>query len=237
MPKGGKKGKTNKKKKAPKAVKSQKKLIKAVVEKMAEHKVITYTTEPFTLVPGSNSNNFFANIQLLSQYGTTNIFDINQGTGQADRIGNKIRIVKAHYKGIFWPLGVTASVNTSPKPQDVRLLILKLKSGDKSPTGMDTAIYNALFQSNNASTGPDGTLSDIFRKVNTDVFTVYLDKYFKCGSQIYAYPLATSTASLPMPALSNATSFGFSNNDYKLNNRFDIDLMKQDCVIDCISNE
>lgn len=125
---------------------------------------------------------------------------INQGTGEADRIGNQIRIVKAKISYIINPNGYNAVSNPVPIPQDVIVRIFALKD---SGTLVNTAPN--YFENNNSSSNPTGTLLDYTRRVNTELYTQYKMMTHKVAA-------AVNTGG------GNAVNQSYyANNDYKYN--------------------
>lgn len=134
---------------------------------------------------------------------------IIQGTGQGDRIGNKIEIVSAKLKMTFNPLPYNATSNAIPQPQLVLGWVAKVKNSTAQPTALGT-----FFQAGDASSGPNGTTIDTTRPINTDNYKLYKSFVKKVG---YAAYLGTGTA---------PQSGNFSNNDFNLSQTVSLDLTK-----------
>ena len=149
---------------------------------------------------------------------------INQGTGQANRIGNKIQFMGSKTKVVVKPApysiyGIFATSgdvfanppvaptqpypNPLPKPNEIRMLVLSSKA---TPTQFITNL-DALFQSGNSVFGPDGTDRDMISAINKDEFVCLYDKKIKIGYETYiTYGGLGST---------QGASYNYANNDFK----------------------
>lgn len=141
----------------------------------------------FCLSPGNSGNGVF----------------IQQGTGQGERIGNRIKIKRAMLNINFTPTPYNADVNPLPSPQFVRMVFFYDRI---APIAVPTPGANGNFFQNGDTYSPfQGNLLDITRPYNLDRFRVLFQKTFKIGYQAYA---GTGV---------NVTSQSFTNNDFKLN--------------------
>lgn len=194
-----------------KSIKAIRAIAKAEAEKMAEAKEqkVGYSNVGLHTYPSTNTspNNYLAN----------NIFDtsvawvnIAQGTGEGQRIGNKIKLKKFMFNFIM-----NATTNTV-RPFLVRMWVLTYKF---DPNGATTADVwssfqkdppnaNSFFDNGNAANGMGGTLLDLIQPVNTNAWIVHKCKTFKIGC-----------ASAPQGTLTG-------NNDYKYTIKSRVDLMK-----------
>lgn len=129
---------------------------------------------------------------------------ITQGTGETQRIGDKIYPSKISYEGF---LVVNNTGATNPTKQNyMRMIILK----DKLNQSVNS--FNDLFETSSSgpNTAPTNTLLDITRRVNGDRYTVYTQRVFKLGS----------------------ADIGIANNDFKVSKFFKCDLTKHMKKID-----
>lgn len=138
-------------------------------------------------------------------------FIIPQGTGQGNRIGNRIRTKKAWVKGIIHPNEYNASTNAEPQPYQIRMLIFKDKF---NPTGQPAAPSLDLFQSGSTSIGPQNDLVDMILDPNRDRYQIYHDEIMKCG------PAANQGSG------TSVTFQQFMNNDFSYNCQFSVDVTK-----------
>lgn len=184
-------------KKAIKDVKTQSltKFIKQVVTRTEEKKVTIYQNG-FTFGGGSLGSNIFP----ISPYNVTGLA-ISQGTGQGDRIGNKIRTNSLIMRYTIFPNAYNATTNPTPIPQNIRLWFFSVKG---SNTLLATNPANFI-QTGDSSTTLSGTVLDLNRIVNKDLYTYLGHRTHKLGFATY-----TGTGGNPQ--------FGYSaNNDYELN--------------------
>lgn len=150
--------------------------------------------------------NNYNNIILTPSSGYT----ITQGAGVNQRIGNKIKVVKAMLKLIFYPTVYDATNNPAPQPQDLRIIIAHNKN---SPTAGGNVDSN-FFDVGNSTAAPTGNLLDMLTPINKDVWVVSRDFRTKVGSAI-----DTGTGS-------SAPAQYFANNDYKYNVIKNVDVTK-----------
>ena len=144
------------------------------------------------------TNNYFALIPPLTQ-----------GTGNSDRIGNKVRVKSAQIKMIISPTSYDATVNAVPLPIDLRCIVLHSKN---NPTSV--VVSSTFFDANDTTMSPQGTLADMLLNVNKDIYVVNKDFRRKLGPASN-----TGTGSV-------ATYDYMSNNDYKFNQFITLDITK-----------
>lgn len=155
----------------------------------------TYSTLSFTqLTPGSISYNMV------------------QGTGQSDRVGNSVRIMKAVLRYILLPVSYDLILNPTPKPQEVQILFGYIKGNTRTAPSATAVSY--LYQNGNSSAGPTGLLGDVMRPINKDFWVIKKRIRHKVG---YASNDGTGA---------NAGSQFHANNDFKYNVVKSIDITK-----------
>jgi len=170
------------------------KIVKSTIEKTAEKKIVIYQNQStVTGLPTANS------IYPLTPY--TGYLSIPQGTGQGERIGNRIRVHKATLRYVLFPVAYSAIVNPVPQPKDVRIWFFKYRDDQ---TLISTNMPNFV-QTGNSNTVLSGYLIDLNRVVNDDMYIDHGHKSHKVGTSYY-----TSTG---VPAAVQ----NYANNDYKLN--------------------
>lgn len=149
-----------------------------------------------------NTRNVFTSADILSA--------ISQGTGQASRIGNRIRMTKLDFSfmvfakssaaaGLHLPVDVVMYIfsdKLNPTSQSVQSIVDSFSGSGASPY---------FFQSGNGTSGQGGTITDQLLRVNEDRFTLHKKKIFK---------IATSTVT------------NWHNNDYKCSRKFKVNLAK-----------
>lgn len=134
---------------------------------------------------------------------------IPQGTGQGERIGNRIRTHSCMLRGIIYPQPYDATLNPVPSPQEIRVWFFSKKFTSETPTTLPN-----FFQSANSSSAPVGTLIDLTRKINTDVYTYLGHRTWKLGFQVYGGSGNTIQQQY------------YNNNDFKYNIKYTINLTK-----------
>lgn len=138
--------------------------------------------------------------------------NIAQGTGQSDRIGNKIKTMKCMLHYILTPYPQSVTLNPVPRPHNVIIMIGKVKNAKPQlPIASD---YAQLYELNNAGAAPSGTLLDCCLPVNKDYFTIYKKVIHKVGYESF------NNAGV------SPTQQHYANNDYKLNIIGNIDITK-----------
>lgn len=125
---------------------------------------------------------------------------INQGTGQRDRIGNKVTLTSCWLKYALFLNG--SGQGGVPYPVLVRFVFYYQKD---DPTSLPQPYQNAdLFQLGNSDQGFYGSISDHLMQFNTDKYRILKVKSFKLG---FANNQGTG---------GSAASQYFANNDYKM---------------------
>ena len=185
------------------------KKVMAVVKRAAEHKYFSYTTSDYLWTPGSAPGGVPLQIQLTPAPSAG--MAINQGVGQGDRIGNRIKIIKAVLQYVLYPQGYDATHNRAPTPADVRGFIGRNKISPVLPPNISTA----LFQYGNTTVGFSNELQDQMLRLNSDVNTIYKQVFHKLA---HSYNSSSSGGS-------SVNQFQ-SNNDYKMNVKHTIDITK-----------
>lgn len=174
------------------------KIAQQVVSKNQENKAREYSATR-TIYPyaGAQDTNVFP-VSPFASY-----LDIQQGTGDGARIGNKIKIKSGSITFSLWPYNYNSSTNAVPIPQNVMFYLFYDRLND---TTVPTPSANGDFYQNNGSTATfAGNLTDLTRWVNLDRYRVVYRRLFKLG---FAINQASGA---------DANNAQWSNNDYKLN--------------------
>jgi hypothetical protein len=138
--------------------------------------------------------------------------NIQQGTGDGARVGNRIEMTKFVMRAVFVPLPYNATTNPLPQPMQVRLVLFYQRT---APTNIP-APYTDFLAFNNTSATLQNDLTDQIADFNTDKYRILAQKRFKIGFQVYT---ATSTQT-------TSTQQAFPNNDFKYNQNVTWDLTK-----------
>lgn len=179
--------------------------IRQVVSRMAEKKSITYnvnTFDPVVMRTGTASP--LANIWSMTPY--TGAYTISQGSGQGQRVGNRIRIHSAILNIDMVPNPYNASTNPYPTPCFVRIWFVtsKIVPADIVPSVQVYGGTSSFFQNGSTFNGMAGTFQDLQLHVNKDSLIYRGHRTYKLGYSMFE------------PATGGAPSFGnFANNDFK----------------------
>ena len=163
-------------KKKPNAKTKEKTSIKTLVQKevkkeMAkeeEHKSQSVSTASQPILV------YNAGLQSLTTYDATGVLqNVIIGGGAGSRIGNKIMVTKALVRGFIsnTPGVILANIY-------MRIICYRLKNTLLTPNG---TLAN-LFQLGNSTQAPTGTVLDLMRTFNRDLYVVYSSKKVLLGS-------------------------------------------------------
>lgn len=184
MPKGYRKKYVPKRKyakktstKKPSSVATIKKVVKRVLSKALEVKQVDVAGQ--TPIAPYNYSNYAAIVIPCSPY--PSFLDIQQGTGQGNRIGNVIRTKLCVMTAFIAPLSYHATLNNAPRPCYIKLIFAT--SRDNS-TVLDVASIARLFQLGNSASPPSGNMYDMIRPFNYDAWMIHKVVMLKIGSSI-----------------------------------------------------
>lgn len=193
-----------------------KRVLRAVSRK-AETKVVNWRVPSVAVYPPTGA--FFANaVYCISPsnatYGGLPALAISQGTGQGERVGNKISPTSFTFKGVVRPwTNYDTNINPNPGPMYVVLWVVSLaKHLTDDLLTLESVVDNSFYQTGNTSTGITGQLIDLTQSVNTQHITVHKRKVLKIGFGNY-----TSGNGLGMP---NNSAQQYNNNDFSLSRMF-----------------
>lgn len=197
------------------------KKVKTVVNKLSETKVVNNASLSRPIYNTNNSANFQGSIIPLGPgSGAPNLFTISQGTGQGNRIGNKIQTVKMMIRGnVRLNTYATNTTNYNPVPGYITMWIVKLKPFlNDDVTTLKAVIDGSFFQSGSGGIGMSGQTTDLYRQVNTQQIQVIKRRVWKVGTSY-------------VPGSSGGTSGDLSNqlwanNDFSLVRIFKQDITK-----------
>ena len=138
--------------------------VKTLLHKEIENKQGYYAATTQNISAYNVSSSMLA----LPLHPNASYLSISSNTGAADRIGNKIRVVRATFNYLIRPEVYSASLNPTPTPQ-----IVKLWLGYNKTTPLTQATANPNFiQTGNTSTSLTGYLIDIIKPVNKDLYKI-----------------------------------------------------------------
>lgn len=182
-------------------------IVKREMSRKVEHKTSQFFASQWDIVP---SNNTFFEASFFPCTPYTTYMDIDQGVGQGDRIGNRITLTNLSIKGTIWPLPYDGTTNPTPSPAQVVLYFVYRRT---IPINTPTNAVN-IFQNGDGSRNFQNDLTDVMAKVNNDEWRLLTKRVFKIG-------YAANTGTGAQPAYQ-----AFTNNDFKLNRNFQINLTK-----------
>lgn len=184
------------------------KKVKAVLQREAEKKQVQYYATDHLLVSYNYTGGWANYIFPVTPNGAT--LTISQGAGDSGRVGNRIKIASAKFRGIMFPTAYNVTSNPTPLPYMIRVWLLYDK---ENPSTVPNPGSDFL-QLGGSSLALSGTVADMIATVNSDRWVVKYDKVFKLGFADYS---GTGT---------NAAFQSATNNDFKLVNQFEIDFTK-----------
>lgn len=193
-------------------VKVMRKIAKAEIHRMAED--FEFMTVPTNLAIGGGP------VQYLSTPWENNccidvndllLDNINQGTNQSQRIGNRVRLRRCVWKAIFSAYRDPVSGAYNYIPAELKITVLSSIVNPNSAVKSDirTICANSLYQANAASIGMTSSLIDFLRAYNKDQVRIYKTRTYKIGGQNFPQ-------SAPV----------VGNNDFKFNVKCTINLGK-----------
>lgn len=209
--------KAKKSKASPTLDKEIKRVVVKELHRNIENKTYEYQTPVtapaniYQIAALSLANWNSSNVIPLSPY--TSYVDITQGTGQGNRIGNRIRIVKAMLNMVMYPAQYDPTTNPSPTPQDVTCYIVSYRDSNLK-VDLTNALASSFFQSGNTVYGLNGYLSDAVGIPNRDLFIVKHKFTVKLG-----FALAGGGGV-------DSNNQSYANNDYKYNQIIRKDITK-----------
>lgn len=198
--------------------------VKKTIHSQIENKTIQYSRN---LAIGNVLNSTSLYAQALTPHSSS--YTIAQGLGQANRIGNVIRVIKATLNYILYPISYDAVANPTPRPCEVMLVFGNIKGNTKSLPG---GAVSSIYQDGNTAAAADGTLSDMLRSFNKDFWNVKKRIVHKVGCSAY-----TGSGAAGGPQY-------YNNNDFPFNVKRRLDLTSmfpkritfEDTVVDPTSN-
>lgn len=189
-------------------------LVNQVISRQAEKKT-AQVYEPLWGLFSTSSGSWDVNNVRNVGFGATEGFNIQQGTGQGQRIGNKFTIKRMVMRGVVVPFGYDLGTNPNPVPQQVKAVFFRQKG---FPTSKP-APKSTFLQLGNASNSLQNDLMDMVAPFNKDTYEICGQRTFKIGlSQFWGDGGSTAPG--------NAVAGYYSNNDFHYNQTFSVDLAK-----------
>lgn len=156
-------------------------LVRREIKRMAEDKLIQTDLGPYNMY------------QYIDAATTYNLLPtISQGTGQANRIGNKIRVTKAVLRMALTIFN--QSVTYGPTYVDV--YIHKYRNWSALQGTLPPSSMNDFLQVGNSSTSYSGVMTDWLRPVNSDQFQLVFKKRIYLYNPLNSTSVSGSTSSI-----------------------------------------
>jgi len=170
--------------------------VERVLQRRVEVKKAQITANPINVTSYFVSNTM--NVASMIPYN-----NITQGTGQSNRVGNRIRTRKCVFSFAISPNSYNATNNNPVIPQEVIIYFGVVKNSKAiEPVTSD---FQRLYQSNGTFVAPSGSLLDLTQEINSDYWTIRKICRYKVGTATY-----NATGASP-------NDQNFANNDFKLN--------------------
>lgn len=205
--------KTYKRKSYAKKTKSSgmRKMVRREIARTTETKHREFANLLQPLYPSNSANFDNNNVIPVGLY--PGAHEVVQGTGDGQRIGNKISVKKCMFFGTLVPAGYNVTTNPVPVPTQVKMTIFYDKLFPTTRPAPQT--YANILDFNNGVSGFYNDLVDMYAPYNTDRYGVFKTKMFKLG-------FATNN----LTAAGTTGTNSFANNDFKYNCNFKVDLTK-----------
>lgn len=145
--------------------------------------------------------------------------NISQGTGNAQRIGDKLTAKYCNVKGHLRIIPNDVQDSTTLPQVYVRLMLIsaKFRQNYTDVTGSSSQLASGLLKKGATTTGWTGVLSDIHAPINTDLFTLHGERRFYLN-QSYVGTAGPSAPSASI-AVDVAKTIKFFNFNLKCKNK------------------
>jgi len=161
--------------------------------------------------------------------GTTysTMWNMGNGTGEQERIGNRYKVKKWTIKGFIYPnFSATNSMSGSAMADSfqgkITVYLGKLTNGNQLPQSL-----SLLFQNGNTDVDPLGKVKEQLYPINTDKYKIYWKRTFNVGCSTPNYNQYTAISGPdPGDPVAGLPVNVYSNNDLKLHSQFTIDVLK-----------
>jgi len=200
---------------APKK-KAIRKLVRREITRAAEVKTVQYLDLTTNLASSPNAAAPIDNIFQLGPDGVN--IAINQGTAQAQRVGNRIQTKSLMFKGTVTTLPWEAATNPNPRPIMLKMVIFYDRNDDHAKPNPFAGGAAGPFQGGGGSNNFQNDLVDMWLPFNNDRYRIFTTRTWKLGYAAYDGAATTTSGQF------NAQQF--ANNDYKLSVNFSLNLTK-----------
>lgn len=195
---------------AARAVRNLKRKVNRMAPESKNRELFNYNRDLYSFDNGSGP---FAAGNVIPINFSSGSLNIQQGTGNGQRVGNRLHVKSLTFKGTLSPYPYDALSNPTPKPMQVNMWFFYQRD---APASIPTNPQNDFFESNSATAALRGDLTDLWSPINTDKYRLLGKRTFKLGH-----------AASWLPAnVGQVTNNTFYNNDFKLNCNFSVNIAK-----------
>jgi len=190
------------------------KIVKSVMASNQEVKINRFQQNGTLYSVANDSANFQSvtgNLWCLTPHAS--FCAISQGTGEADRVGTKIKLRSVRLRANFWQNAYNVSYNPTPVPFYLKLWIFSVKYSSQL-TDVQSVVINNFINANNSGNGLAGTLADLTGVVNNNYVTLKKVLIRKIGVSSAYGTGAVGSAQY------------FNNNDFKITSFVNLDVTK-----------
>lgn len=197
------------KKKAAKKVGPLKQMVRAEIARNVETKSTQHMVQDRLIYSVTNASFPVSNVFHLGP--NSNYLTVTQGTSVSQRIGNKIKTKSLMFKGTLFCRQYVATLNPIPQPLQVKMFIFYERGAVVNNVPNPVSDF---FQNGSGVYPLQDDLSSMWMPVNSEKYRVLTTRTYKLGP-------ASNTGTGSSQDLQY-----FSNNDFKLNVNFSINLSK-----------
>ena len=160
--------------------------------------------------------------------GTTysTMWNMQNGTGEQERIGNRYKVKKWLIKGFIYPNFTAVNIESGSAMADsfqgkVTVYLGKLTNGNQLPQSL-----SLLFQNGNTDVDPVGKVKEQLFPINTDKYKIYWKRSFNVGcSQPNTNQYTAPSSPGGNQPVANLPVNVYSNNDLRLHSQFTINVL------------
>jgi len=158
------------------------KRVNAIISRNVETKTSSVYNYESPVADSSFTSTGVWNWFLVNQFMNSIPFQISQGTGQNQRIGNTIKMKRWLIKGVIAPTNSTFQITEGNNLAHSYQGYVTIFFGRRTDSNDVTSDLGSLFQAGNSSRGPMGRREDLMTPVNKDLYKVYYKRTFKLGA-------------------------------------------------------
>lgn len=184
------------------SIKAVKTIVKREIARNVENKTYQYYTDAYNVYP---SNHASFNTSFFPCHPAASYLQIDQGTGEGNRVGNKIVIRKLSIKGTLVAAAYDVTANPTPAPTVVVMRFFRVRA---TPSTLPASM-NGFIQQGNTQLNLQNRLSDVWQSYNQDGYKCFCRRIFKIGN-----------------SSDGGAGSMWGNNDFKINQNFNVDLTK-----------